>query len=202
MKEPDQSIVRTAGPAEEPLTVDADDPDETYSILKHLNISATDDNAQLTGFIKAARLWVEKYCRRTLGTSTWVQRLDYFPTKIKLLYPPLLTVTTVKYIDTNGDQQTLDSSVYDVDIYGVQGTIIQGYNQVWPAIRSFRNAVEVTFTAGYGANREDLPMDITNAIKMIVGHWYEHREDVVMAGSPKHVPMGAKAMLSSYRVLM
>ena len=46
------------------------------------------------------------------------------------------------------------------------------------------NAFEVAFTAGYGDEASDVPAPIRHALKLLVAHWFEHREPVVVGAAP------------------
>ena len=54
--------------------------------------------------------------------------------------PRLISVTSIKYTDTNGDIQTLATSVYFVDIANEPSRITLKHNQIWPTIRGDANS--------------------------------------------------------------
>lgn len=93
---------------------------------------------------------------------------------IRLPRPPLQSVTSVAYIDTNGQQQTLDSSLYLVDSISEPARLSPAYGQVWPAAQAQINAVTITFVAGWTTGT--MPNTVKHAMKLLVNHWYEHRE--------------------------
>ena len=68
-----------------------------------------------------------------------------------------------------------------------------------PSVNTDRlDAVRIAFDAGYGA-ADAVPQAIKQAILMIVAHWYEHRETVVVGTGAVDIPLGANALLSPFR---
>jgi uncharacterized phiE125 gp8 family phage protein len=63
------------------------------------------------------------------------------------------------------------------------------------------NAYEVFFTAGYGDEPEDVPAPIRQALLMLVAHWFERREPVVLGAAPQEVPATVAGLLLPYRRL-
>jgi hypothetical protein len=69
--------------------------------------------------------------------------------EIRIPYPPLIAVTQIQYVDTNGVTQTLASNQYQVDNTGMLGRVAPAYGVVWPlTLIGQYNAATVTFTAG------------------------------------------------------
>ncbi len=161
----------------------------------------TDEDDLIDSLIVAARQWAENFTRRAFITQSWTLTLDAFPTEILLPRPLAITVTTLKYFDTDGVQQTWNASNYTVDIANTPGKVVRAFNIDWPNIRNIPNTIEVIYTAGYGAAASDVPDGIKLAIKMLVGHWYEHRESVVLGVTTAEVPMAVESILWPYRVL-
>ena len=93
-----------------------------------------------------------------------------------LLYPPLSSVTSVKYYDSDNTLQTLDSSVYLVDTYSEPGTITLAPNQSWPSVKDRVNAVQVEYVAGYGTSSSDVPEEARQTIIALAVDMYEHPE--------------------------
>ena len=137
----------------------------------------TDDDTLISTLISAATTYCQEFQHRAFITQTRILYYDEFPLMFHVPYPPLISVTSIKYIDTSGDEQTLDSGQYRVDIGNEPGRITEAYNCTWPSTRDVTNAVTLTYSAGYGA-AADVPDTVKAAIKLLVAHWYEHREAV------------------------
>lgn len=121
--------------------------------------------------------------------------------EIILPQPPLVSVESVKYIDTDGNQQTLASTDYKLDTATEPARLVPAYGKTWPATRNEINAVEVSFTCGYG-NAAAVPAAIKAWIKLRIGAMYENRESdlVVQRGNVDTLGFADK-LLAPYRVL-
>lgn len=178
-------------PAIEPVTV--------AEARAHLRIDGNDHDDVIARLIRAARRRAEAATRRALVTQTWDLTLDDFPCwAIEMPRPPLVSVTHIKYYDTTGAQQTLSAALYLVDSKSEPARITPAYGQSWPMTRDQVNAVEVRFVAGYGADTA-VPDDIKAAILLMVGHLFEHREEVSDLQTYK-LPFAVDALLDHYTV--
>lgn len=118
---------------------------------------------------------------------------------LELPLGPVQAVTGITYIDTDGQEQTLDPALYDVFTGARPARIDKAFGASLPAGRRQLSAVRVTFTAGYGAAAADVPADLRAAMLLIVGHLYAHRE-AVDRGTLAELPMGVSSILERYRV--
>lgn len=188
-------------------TAPAAEPVDLATIKTHLRIGTTDaaEDNLVEDMITAARQMAESFTQRAFISQTWELLLDNFPGSgvarraLVLPYAPLSSVVSIKYIDTAGVEQTLDGSKYVVDADTVPGRINLAYGESWPAVRDQPNAVTVEFIAGYGTTAADVPDLIRQAIKMIVGHMFENREDTA-PGNLREIPMNSQWMLNPYKV--
>lgn len=162
----------------------------------HLRVDHTDEDTLIDILIQAARETVEQRTNRSLITQSRTIKLDYFPSNytIYLPYGPLISVTSVKYYDENEAQQTLSSTLYWVDSSSNIPRII--IKDSWPSTYDMPNAVEVIYSAGYGAASTNVPKAIKQAMYLIIGHLYENREQV---GDIRYeLPFGCDVLLSPY----
>ena len=150
----------------------------------------------ITSLITVARKWCEGYQNRAFITQTITLTLDKFPEVFEVPMPPLISVTSIEYIDPAGVQQTLASSVYDVDTNSEPGRIALAHAQSWPGIRGDINSVEVIYQAGYGVAAA-VPETVKQAIRLLIVHYYENRGDEDVA-----IPSGVISLLSPDRVGM
>ena len=188
-------LTQTSGPAVEPLSL-------TDAKL-HCRIDGSVENTMVTAWIQAAREYVENFTRRQLITATWAYTLDAFPATILVPRPPLQSVTSLAYVDSNGDTQTLTENTDFVKNTGrVIGQVYPAYGESWPATRWYPQAVTLTYVAGYGDAASDVPQAIVAAIKLLVAHWYENREAVVVGTITAQVPIAVESLLWPYRVFM
>jgi uncharacterized phiE125 gp8 family phage protein len=82
----------------------------------------------------------------------------------------------------------MDTADYFVDDKSEPGRVALAYNKSWPTL-SLRptNAVVVQFTAGYGDAADDVPQRVKQAMLLLIGHWYEHREAVLTGSISKEI---------------
>lgn len=166
----------------------------------HLAIDAYDthDDDKVEAYVAAATAHVDGptgWLGRSLGKQTLEARRCGFSTWLRLPYGPVLSVTSVKYDDADGTEQTLDPSQYFV-----HGDIIsQAANVSWPAVASGPESVRVQYEAGYDTGK--VPAPIIQAIKLMVGDFYRFTESAAV-GAVNAVPMSAtvERLLDPYRV--
>ena len=187
-------LVQSTAPVSEPVPID--------DLRDHLRIDDSEDIYVQT-LARAAREWCEMFTRRQFVDATYQLTLDEFSDAMELPRPPLDSVTSIAYIDEDGNSQILDSSIYSVDTGVEPGLVRLAYNQSWPAIRSTPNAVTITYIAGYGGPVA-VPAVCKHAIKLLVGHWYENREDVVVSDRVRviKVPTSVETLLWAVRTLV
>ena len=158
-----------------------------------------DDNAYITSLIGVATNVVEQFTRRRLITQTYNIYYDEFPPFMDLQVGNVASVTHVKYYDTDNTLQTLDTSEYDVDIRVKPGRIYQAEDGNFPSTYERPNAVEVEFVVGGTAS--DVPDAIKQAMYIVIGRYYENRQDVVMGTQVNELPLMVDHLLTTYRLL-
>lgn len=179
------SLSIVTGPVAEPVTL--------AEAKAHCRVEHSSDDTLISSLIVAAREYVETETRRALCTQTWdltIHRAwpSYWDAEchewrigIELPRPPLVSVTSITYVDTAGDSQTLAADQYQVVKTGGQtlaGLIVPAYSVTWPSIRDVHDAISVRFVAGYG-NAAAVPQRIKQAMLLLIGHLYENREAVI-----------------------
>jgi len=148
----------------------------------------------LSMLIQAARQHAETHLKRAIITQTVELHLDAFPCwTIKL--PPLQTVSSIKYYDTNGTLQTLAADQYLVDTTSIPARITPAPNLVWPVTQWRTNAVVVQFVAGYGA-ASAVPACIKNWMLIRIKTLWDQRDQLVkQLGMPTFEPAFVDGLL-------
>ena len=152
---------------------------------QHLRVEIgwTDDDDYIDALIAGAVQRAEQVTRRKLITQTHTGFLDSWPGEdfIELPFGSLQSVTSVKYYDTDGDLNTMDSSEYTVDIDSTRGRIVLAYGESWPTESlGPDNPIEIIFVCGYGDDPGDIEPNIRHAMKVLMSNWYEIREEIVV----------------------
>lgn len=186
-------------PASEPLSLE--------EVKAHLREPGTDEDALIEGLRLAAREYVEAYTNRALFTQSWYLKLDAFPcddAPIVLPKPPCQSVTAITYVDQNGTTQTWSSSLYQTALpsgpKAQYGRIQPAYQQSYPLTRSQPEAVTVEFIAGWSTVAL-IPESIRRAMLLMIGHWYTHRESVVVGTITESLPQAVDALLAPYALM-
>jgi uncharacterized phiE125 gp8 family phage protein len=135
-----------------------------------------EDDALLAGHLRGAVAQIDGadgWLGRALISQTWIKWFDEFPWTIRVPLPPLQEVVEVRYVDSDGNVQTLDSSTYVVAGVGGYGRIVPALGRRWPATRCQPGPVQVEFRAGYGDDWNSIPQDIRDAIALMVAAAYD-----------------------------
>jgi uncharacterized phiE125 gp8 family phage protein len=205
------AIIVATPPAIEPVYL--------VDVKNFLRVDHRKHNMLIIGLIRAARLYCEKFTRRALISTKFVQYHDHFPywnaagkleeyvKQIKLYRPPCLSVEKIVYRDPNNEQQTLlpynadtNPTGFLTDVKSNPARVFPAVDLDWPSTIYQPNAVEIHFTAGYGDRESDVPQPIILAIMALVDYWYKHRDEISDSGL-KEAPMYVDALLWEYRVL-
>lgn len=181
------------------VTAPATEPVTLAEAKAHLRVDVADDDTLIAALIVAAREHAERFTHRALITQTWDWSVDGFPAIIVLPKPRLVSVTSITYMDSVGNSQTLAVSNYTVDGKSEPGRIVPAFGNQWPVTQGVINAVTVRFVAGYG-DASAVPQGIKQAMLLMVGHWYDHREAVAHAQTVVEVPMAVDMLLMGHRV--
>lgn len=175
------------------------DPVSVSELRQFLRIDFDADDQLLANIISAATQALQIFTNRQFVTATLEARFDDWPEVIHLPRAPLASVSSVSYVDTAGDSQTLAAAAYTVDIYSLPGRITEAYGYTWPAVQTVTNAVTVRYIAGYGAATA-VPLALKHAIMIQCADMYEHREQYLVGGAVATVPI-AERLAWAYRVL-
>ena len=95
---------------------------------------------------------------------------------------PVVSVTSVTYLDSNGASQVMASTAYRV-ITGAPGRLGIAFGGMWPVTLPVVGAVTIRFVAGNGVNASTSPENVKQAILLYLTDLYENRGEV-LAGNP------------------
>lgn len=170
-------------------------------VKAYMNIDFTDQDAVISGMIEAATQALDGYSG-TLGglcliSQQWEFKACHF-CDIVIGLKPLITLDAITYFDSAGISQTLASTEWRAleTVTGVHLVLPEGKS--WPSVADREDAVTVRATFGH-ASAGLVPETIRQAMLMMVATWFENRETVT-AGAMAELPLGARALLSPYRM--
>lgn len=182
--------IRTGPPTAEPWTL--------AEVKAHLKVDHTEEDALIGALLTGARENAEERLGRTLCTTAWRLTLDGFPSAIKLPMPRAIAVQSVKYLDPEGVQRTLDPADYLLDDVSEPGFVVPAYGKAWPATQCRVNALVVEYTAGYGPAATAIPMPVRQWVLLVVNELHRHRG---LTAGEKAIPHDfAASLLDYYRI--
>ncbi len=191
------SLSLVTAPGSMPVTV--------AEVALQVRFDLTDESDLIDIYIAAITAKAESRLKRALITQTWKVELFKFPADsegIPLFMGPVSAVNSVKYLDVDGDLQTLSDSVYSLVNDGEDNRprVILDYDQTWPSCREQTGSVVVEYVAGYGVAAA-VPNAIKAWILINVATLYENRETVVVGSSVDDIATIADSLLDGCMVV-
>jgi uncharacterized phiE125 gp8 family phage protein len=180
-------------------TPPASEPVSVLEAKKHLRVEHANDDTYIETLILAAREWGEAFQNRSWITRTLVLHLNGWPEKSLLLpHGPVQSIVSITYTIDGGDTFTVDPGIYR---FLAGGRLDLRNGKTWPAIPLDADLeVFIEYTAGYGDTAAEIPARFRQAVLLLVGHWYENREEVLVGDAAEPLPYAAEALLRQERV--
>jgi uncharacterized phiE125 gp8 family phage protein len=186
------ALVLTSGPAAVPVTV--------AEAKAHLRLDGSAEDLLIASLILTSRLHVEAALGLALITQSWTYVLDRWPSWPEVPIPlrPVQAIGSVIVRAADGTPVTMLPSAYMLDKHGVPPRLVRT-GLAWPQPGQVAAGIEIQFTAGFGADAEDVPMPIRQGLLMLVAHWYEHRDPIEIGSQGAVIPPGVSELLAPYR---
>lgn len=178
----------------------------------HLRVDHTDDDTLIEAFTAAAESRVDGPNSIT-GRCFRVWRLRLFlpgfGVRMRLPFPPLVSVDAIRYLDNSGVEQEFASADHWRVIGERQaqgGMVALEDGAEWPSLLATADPdlVRIDYHAGYvnlnsPEDARPMPPEIAHAVKLIVGDWYDHRSSSVVGTTAAPTPLGAEMILAPFR---
>lgn len=163
----------------------------------HLRVDVADDDEVILDMIRAAADMFQDQTWSSMYVQTWELILPCFPgdpeftrcpcywaprkDTIRLPRPPVASVVSVTYIDAGGDQVVIDPGQYALVSAEDGAWLMPSAGAAWPsAMVDAPEPVVIEYLAGYNGTTIPFPAQARQAVRMLIAHWYENREAVVM----------------------
>lgn len=179
-------------PAVEPFTTD--------EMRKHLRVHHREEDVKIGRLITQARVVAEKLQGRSLITQTLSAAWSRFPTadehggRLVLPRPPCASVTSITYIDPDGNAQGWDAAKWQLVTNDLGAWLCPVADEVYPSTKAgVAEAVTVLYVAGYGAAATNVPEPTRGGIEQLVDHAFRNRG--IVASKLDEIPMTARTLL-------
>lgn len=188
---PQQRVAKTSSTSTEPLTL--------AQAKAHLRVEHAVEDAFITALIVAARDYCERLSGRSLIPHTFLLTLDRFPSygqDIVLAHGPVTAVTSINYYASDlTDTLMVVSTDYRTALQFMPARIrLPLASTVWPDTARADDAVRIVYTGGGSA-----PTSATQAMLLLIGHWYENRESVVTGTVSTELQITVRSLLDAVR---
>ena len=179
--------------------VDQDTIITVADLKTQLRVTHSLEDTLIGAMRSAAISWVEEHCNIKLGSYT---ARGYLPGFYNSRIPigPVTAVSEVKYqvtedTDYDTDLSTLDAGLWFTDLISQPSRI--AFRDVPSVYEYSLNPVVISFTAGYGT----IPAPVLQAIRLLVAHMYENRQEEVIGTITTRLKFGLEALLNPFRII-
>lgn len=179
--------------------VDQDTIITVADLKAHMRVTHTHEDTLISALRSAAISWVEEHCNIKLGSYT---ARGYLPGFYSSYIPigPVTAISEVKYQTTadkdySSDLTTLAAGNWYTDEISQPARIAF---RDYPSVYEYAlTPVVVTFTAGYST----MPAPVLQAIRLLVSHLYENRQEEVAGTITARLKFGLEALLNPFRII-
>lgn len=160
-------------------------------IKQALKIDYTADDQELLRLKDAVESLVSEYTGLTLCQTNVVQYLGYFM-KTRFDHNPVLSVSSVKYTNTQGNEVTMDPEGWFL-IYSELPSVYINFRE-FPSVKD-GTEIQVSYKVGYA----QYPPVLQQAVISLIGHYYNNPESASPV-SLSEVPLSTKWILDTMKV--
>jgi len=182
----DHILTLATAPASIPVSLD--------NMKAHLRVDGSDEDMLISAYLNAATAALdgEGELSRAIITQSWDEAFKNPSRDVYLSMKPAASLTSVKYYDTDNVEQT--ATLGDFTLYSSSDWAFVRSDS-WPATYDRPDAITVRYVAGEAS----APENIVQAVKLIVSHWYQNREDTSELNL-KEIPRAASHLIGLSRL--
>ncbi len=155
----------------EVITAPATEPITIHEVKRHVELASSDSNhdTELARAMEDARQQWEQDTSEYFITRTMRLTMDRL-CEMQFPHRPVSAIASIKYYDLSNTQQTLSSSVYQLDT--PNNRLRLAYDQDWPTTLDRWDAVEINYTLGSHADSTTVPAVAKRAMLLLVGYYF------------------------------
>jgi len=188
--------IRSSAPAFDVLSL--------AEVKAHLRVDFDDEDSDIAATIAAATAMIDAAdgVGFALAQQEWTYYGDAFPRAFVFTISPVISVAAVEALQENGTWAAVDSADYRLSPAGYPARVTLAKGAAWPASLGIPDCVRVRLvcghqTAGGATPGSNIPQDLRQALKLIIGHWHKNRE-AAADRQMLEIPFGAQAVLDKY----
>lgn len=189
------SLIRTTNPSESPLSM--------QEVKDFLRVKHNAEDGTIQTLIKVATDIAEKQFGRALMPQEWTARIENWFTHtqpVELPYQPIQSVISVKYIDTDGTEQTLTEGT-DYFLSADNAYVYATAEFTAPALHAdSAEPVAIVYSAGY-SSADFIPASIKHWMKMMIATTWLYREEITPMRTNDGVRVIMQRFLNSNRII-
>jgi uncharacterized phiE125 gp8 family phage protein len=196
------------------ITAAASEPLDLAEVASHLRLSADERTAQetlLSTLLASARDRCERFTGRALISrelelwlSHWWEEGIFRDGRLRLPWPVVSEIDTVKYLDPSGVLQTFSAVTgWAAELpegdHAPRAEIYLRTGQCYPPALCQPGSIAITYTTGYGDAPEDVPGQIKHGLLIWIAEAYARREEATQGTILATNPIGAERCWQDFR---
>lgn len=186
-------LVRTVAPAARVIAAS--------DLRAHLRLDSSDQDTYLEALIDTAIRSLETDADRSFITQTWRMHLrGWWRGSVELPRGPLQSVTSIAYVDANGDAQTLSSDLYEIVADALVPRIHTASGSALPSLGESPQPVTITYVAGYGNAGTNCPPEVVHSVRLLAAHLFSNAGPVsnMPGSSAVEIPHTLRRLVQNY----
>ena len=183
------------------VTAPSTSPVTLAEAKSQLRVDFSDDDTLIQRLIDTATSFMDAQgvLGRAMIQQTWAQWLSPNPNQIVYFaMSPFISLVSIHYYNSANSLTAATDSNFEVLGTKNEKTISPKTDYSWPTTYERSDAIKLTFHAGYGSAITNVPQSVRQAMLLLVGHWYENREQTVM-NRLENIPYGFEELMSTER---
>ncbi|WP_319528981.1 head-tail connector protein [uncultured Cohaesibacter sp.] len=167
----------------------------------HCRVGGADHDSTIEALIEAAVGYLDGYTGvlgKCLMPQTWAQEFDCWQ-DFPLCLGPVTELQSISYFDRDGTEQALNVETVRIERRVIETVAALKPGKSWPDDADFgEGLITVTWKAGY-VDAASVPPAIKHAMKLLIGHWFENREAVIVGSINSNLQLAVESLIAPHR---